>query len=539
MSAGRTTNPSNLILGTALLAALIAYAPSLPFGYLALQDGAHLFQNLRVSYGLSPEGWPQVFDTTPAWQPTVWLSHLLDMTMFGPSAGPRRLENLLIHLANMILLFVVLRRWTGQEVPAAIAAALFGLHPLRSEAIVWVSQRSVLLVTLFLLLAIWLAQRGNRIPAAFSAVLSLLAIPISQPDNATAWLAGAWFHVRESFWPANLAIDGHPTGSIEAMLGAGVIAVLVLAGLLMQYRGNTVAAWSFWWTAAACLVFFCAPARAGRWTYVAHLGLWTALVWTVREFLPGQASNFAKLAVALMLVFAGAAWVRNSDFRDTFTLLRQTRDAAGLSQPLQLSLAQLLFEAGRYTESELEFRRYTVMAPNSGDGWAGLGNTLLSQKRQPDAAAAFREGTRRDPNLPSNYYGLGLAELNQGHRAEATAALTKALDLKLEGGAAAVACNNLGSILAQDKRFPEAQAWFEKAIEYDIRFVAAHRNLALVLNDQGRRLAAIAHLEKKGLLWTNNDEILGRLRVDLLNMQSIEEQRRMLQERERQKKKQQ
>lgn len=539
MSAGKTTNPSNLILGAALLVALIAYAPSLPFGYLALQDGAHLFQNLRVSYGLSPEGWPQVFDTVPAWQPTVWLSHLLDMTMFGPSAGPRRLENLLIHLANIILLFVVLRRWTGEGVPAAIAAALFGLHPLRSEAIVWVSQRSVLLVTLFLLLAIWLAQRGNRIPAAASAVLASLAIPISQPDTATAWLAGAWFHIRESFWPMNLAIDGPLTGSLEAALGVGMVALLALAGFLMQRRGNTVAAWSFWWTAAACLLFFCAPARAGRWSYVAHLGLWTAIVWTIRGLVPAQAANFAKLAIALMLVFAGLTWARNGDFRDTFALLGQTRTAAGLSQPLQLSLAQLLFEAGRYVESEQEFRVYTRMAPNSGDGWAGLGNTLLSQKRQADAAAAFREGTRRDPQLASNYYGLGLAELNQGHPAEATAALTRALDLKLEGGAAAVACNNLGSIMAQQKRFPEAQAWFEKAIQFDIRFVAAHRNLALVLNDQGRRMAAIDHLEKKGLLWTGNDEILGRLRVDLLNMQSLEEQRRALQERDRQKKKQQ
>ena len=517
----KPSSPSILILGAALLVAFLVYAPSLGFAFLPLSDGPHLFQNLRVSYGLSSEGWAQVFDPQPAWQPVTWISHLVDMSLLGPSASLRRLENVLLHLVNMALLFLVLRRWTGEAIPAAFAAALFGLHPLRSEAVVWVAQRGILLVTLFALLTLWFATQGRRIPAAIAAMLALLSFPVTAPDTFREWLAAMWFHLRESVWPVNLAIGGSPSSSLEMGLGAAVLAVLIGGGFLLREK-NQVAAFGLWWTAAAMLLFFTAPARAGRATYLAHLGLCTALVWIVSRIGASQIVLIARATGVLLAVFAGLTWARNSDFRDPFALLGQTRSAAGLSSDLQLSFAQLLFESGRFVESEKEFRSYTRMEPQSGNGWAGLGNALLSQKRQEDAAAAFREGTRRDPKFASNYYGLGLAETNLRQGAQAIASFEQAIKLGLDANPSAVACNNIGSILAGEKKFAEAQAWFERAIEYDIRFVAAHRNLALVLNDQGKRRAAINHLQTKGLLWTNNDEVLGRLNVDLINLESVE-----------------
>lgn len=517
-------SPAFLVLGAALLLALIVYAPSIGFGYLPISDGAHLYQNGRVAEGLGG-GWSQVFDPQPVWQPVTWISHLVDMTFLGPAASWRRVENLLIHLANMGLLFLVLRRWTGQPVAAAFAAALFGLHPLRSEPVVWIAQRGVLLTALFALTAAWMALRGQRVGAAILAVVSVLAIPVSTPDALSEWLAAQWFHARESFWPVNLAIAGLPASSTEMALGAGIVIVLVAAGFLVRTR-NRVAAYGLWWTAATMLIFCAAPARAGRGTYVAHLGLWAAVVWLIRDLAGARAALVARAAAAVLFLCAGLTWARNSDFRDVFSLLTQTRSAAGLPSDLQLSLAQLLFDAGRHVESEQEFRQLVKQTQQSGDAWAGLGNTLLAQKKQPEAAEAFREGTRRAPGMASNYYGLGIVETNLRRLPEARSAFEKALALKLDGRPAAIACNNVGSFLAAEKKFPEAQAWFERAVEFDIRFVPAHRNLALVLIDQGKRGAAMNHLQNKALLWTNNDESLGRLNVDLLNLESQAAQRR-------------
>ena len=510
-------SPALVLLGASLLVALLIFAPSLGFPYLPLEDGAHVYANQRVLEGLGGGGWGQVFDAQPVWQPVTWMSHLVDST-FGGSVTGRRGMNLLLHLVNTILLFLVLRRGTGQAGAAAIAAALFALHPLRSEPVVWIAHRGALVVALFALLAAWFALRGQRIVAGVAAVMSLLAIPFRAPDSLNGWLAAQWFHARETFWPVDLAIDGMPAGSLEAGLGAAVLLLLAASGFLLRSR-IPVAAYGLWWTAAAMALFFGAPARAGHGTYVAHLGLMAALVWMVSELAGPQRVVLARARVVLLLGLAGLTWLRNSNFRDVFALLTQTRTAAGLTQELQLSLAQLWFEAGNFAASEQEFREYLKRVPNSGDGWAGLGNTLLALKRQQDAADAFREGTRRAPQSSASYYGLGIAETNLNRRPEGTAALEKSLQLGLTGRPAAIACNNLGSFLAAEKKYPEAQKWFERAIEFDLQFVQAHRNLALVLNDQGKRRAAIAHLQFKALLWTNNDETLGRLNVDLMNLE--------------------
>ncbi|MBY0375453.1 MAG: tetratricopeptide repeat protein [Bryobacteraceae bacterium] len=505
------------ILGVALLLALIVYAPSLGFGYLPLKDGAHIYLNDR--------GWDQVFNPQPVWQPVTWISHLFDASLLGPDASGRRLENLFIHLANMVLLFLFLRRATGEAVPAAMAAALFGLHPLRSEPVVWISQRGALLIAFWALLAAWLALRGQRVAAGLAAVVSVLAIPFPPLGSIEGWLAAAWFHGRETVWPVSLAFARAKVSSMEAALGAIVLVALAGGGFLLRSK-SPVAARGLGVAAAAMVLFFSAPERVAHGAYLAHLGLAPALVWLIRDAAGARAVSVARAAMVLLLVLAGLTWARNSDFRDAFSLLTQTRSAAGLPADLQLSLAQLLFEAGRQVESEQEFRQLVKQTPQSGDAWAGLGNTLLAQKKQQEAAEAFREGTRRAPGMASNYYGLGIVETNLNRPAEARMAFEKALALKLDGRPAAIACNNMGSFLAAEKKFPEAQAWFERAVEFDIRFVPAHRNLALVLNDQGKRGAAINHLQNKALLWTNNEESLGRLNVDLLNLESQAAQRR-------------
>jgi len=73
--------------------------------------------------------------------------------VFGPSAGWHHRVNVLYHLLNTELLFLVLWRMTGGMWQSAFVAALFGVHPLHVESVAWVAERKDVLSTLFWILA--------------------------------------------------------------------------------------------------------------------------------------------------------------------------------------------------------------------------------------------------------------------------------------------------------------------------------------------------------------------------------------------------
>jgi len=85
----------------------------------------------------------------------TWLSHMLDCELFGLNPGMHHLTNLLFHMANSILLFLILRRMTGAIWQSAFVAALFALHPLHVESVAWVAERKDVLSTLFWMLTMW------------------------------------------------------------------------------------------------------------------------------------------------------------------------------------------------------------------------------------------------------------------------------------------------------------------------------------------------------------------------------------------------
>ena len=98
---------------------------------------------------------------------------MLDVQFFGLNAGWHHLTNLLLHLANCILLLLVLKRMTGALWRSAFVAALFALHPLHVESVAWVAERKDVLSTFFFMLTIWVwtryaegdltgGNRGNR-----------------------------------------------------------------------------------------------------------------------------------------------------------------------------------------------------------------------------------------------------------------------------------------------------------------------------------------------------------------------------------------
>jgi hypothetical protein len=129
----------------ALVAATVAvYWPVTRFGFINFDDPSYVVENKSVAQGLTWPGIVWAFQTghSANWHPLTWLSHMLDVQVFGLQAGPHHLVNLLFHVANTLLLFLVLQRMTGAVWRSAFVAGLFALHPLPARTWLMLSPKA-------------------------------------------------------------------------------------------------------------------------------------------------------------------------------------------------------------------------------------------------------------------------------------------------------------------------------------------------------------------------------------------------------------
>jgi hypothetical protein len=164
------------IAGLLAALALVLYWPTGGFEFLSYDDPDYVTGNRQVVAGLSAEGarWAFGFHASN-WHPLTWLSHMLDVELFGVAAGPMHHVNAGLHALNAALLFLALVALTRRTWPALIVAALFAVHPLRVQAVAWISERKELLSsTCFLALLLAYARHVRRPSTATHAGLFVL-----------------------------------------------------------------------------------------------------------------------------------------------------------------------------------------------------------------------------------------------------------------------------------------------------------------------------------------------------------------------------
>ncbi|MGA2281783.1 MAG: tetratricopeptide repeat protein [Verrucomicrobiota bacterium] len=145
------------LLGLLLaLITLLAYWPASYDGFVNYDDQGYVTENSVVQKGLTWTGIKWAFTTSRAsyWHPLTWLSHMADCELFGLNPGAHHLVNVLFHMANVALLFLLLLRLTGELWPSAFIAALFAWHPLHVESVAWIAERKDVLSTFFALLTL-------------------------------------------------------------------------------------------------------------------------------------------------------------------------------------------------------------------------------------------------------------------------------------------------------------------------------------------------------------------------------------------------
>lgn len=151
------------------LAALLAltvgsYRPALEAGFVDFDDTTYVSGTPQVARGLDPEGmrWALTAMHFANWHPLTWISHMADVELYGQQPAGHHATNLVLHVLNVALLFLVLRSLTGDPWPSFFVAGVLALHPANAESVAWIAQRKTLLSTGFALLCIGSYGRHAR-----------------------------------------------------------------------------------------------------------------------------------------------------------------------------------------------------------------------------------------------------------------------------------------------------------------------------------------------------------------------------------------
>jgi Flp pilus assembly protein TadD len=204
-----------LVLGLCVLT-LAGYLPALRNGFVGFDDPQYVYENPHVRAGLTLDGlrWALTASVADHWHPLTMVSHMADVQLFGLNPKGHHLTSLILHLANVLLLFAVLRRMTGAPRRSAVVAALLAVHPTHVESVAWIAERKDLLCGLFWMLALAAYLRYVRAPSVGRYLLVAAAFAGSLASKAMAISLPAVLLLLD-FWPlGRVALGGWPSGGL-------------------------------------------------------------------------------------------------------------------------------------------------------------------------------------------------------------------------------------------------------------------------------------------------------------------------------------
>ena len=180
------------------------YWPLTGHPFINFDDNQYIVENPHVTSGLSWNNVVWAFQSGEAanWHPLTWISHMIDCDLFGLNPSGHHLMNLLFHIANTLLLFLLLKRMTGAMWRSAFVAALFAWHPLHVESVAWASERKDTLSAFFWMLTLLAYVRYAKKPTVTGYLLTLLLFAcglMSKPMVVTL----PFVLLLLDFWPLN------------------------------------------------------------------------------------------------------------------------------------------------------------------------------------------------------------------------------------------------------------------------------------------------------------------------------------------------
>ena len=516
--------------------------------FINYDDDLYVTANHYVRPGLTLKGIIWSFATGHAknWHPLTWLSHMLDVQLYGMNPGQHHITNLLFHIVNTLLLFLVFRRMTGHLWQSGFVAALFALHPLHVESVAWVAERKDVLCAFFWMLTVWSYIRYVERPGVYRYLVILLFFILglmSKPMIVTL----PFVLLLLDYWPLGRirypkSIDSIPLYSnppifhlvwekiplfiLSALSSIATFLVQQSGGALgslneyslsvrianalvsyVSYIGKTV--WPFhlailyphpgmlpfWKVAGASLLLASITLMAIRvmkrhpWFIVGwlwYIGMLVPVIGIVQVGLQGMADRYTY--VPLIGIFIIIVW-GVSELVAGWRYKKIMLGAIG-GVSLLILMATTWVQVGYWKDSITLFKRALDVTSDNYGAHNNLGNGLAARGKTSEAIGHYLNALLINPDYAVAYNNLGLALAKKGRTSEAIGHYSEALRINPDFKEAH---NNLGLAFAEQGNPTEAICHYIRALQIDPGYSRAHINLGGTLVAQGKPEKAIYH----------------------------------------------
>ena len=542
-----------LIYFALAVSTLLVFCQARNFDFINYDDNEYVSENQHVLNGLTQDGIIWAFTTTPHvgnWHPITWLSLMLDCQLFGTNAGWMHFVNLLLHIANTLLLFAVLKKMTGSLWPSAFVAAAFALHPMHVESVAWIAERKDVLSTLFWMLTLLAYVSYVKRPATlrYLVTITIFAIGLlTKPMLVTL----PFVLLLLDYWPLNrfdspkAERQSHRTVPvvnkrqilyriiIEKIPFFALVAVSSVITFLVQRAGGAIVNIN-----ALPLKDRAANAFLSYARYIGKM-FWPQ---NLAVFYPFDADSFAfwqvAMCVLLLLVISifvirfgrnqkyllvgwfwfvgtlvpviGFVQVGIQAYADRYTYISyiglfimiawglpellskwpQRKIALGMAAAMVLTAMGIgaYRQVGYWSNSIALFSHAIEVTQNNALAHYNLGVAYGKLGRHQDAMEAYQQAIRIKPDYADAHCNLGAAYGKLGRNKDAIKSYKQAIRIKPDN---AESHNNLGAAYGKLGRYQEAIESLKQAIRIKPDYANAHNNLGfayLMTGDKGSAL---------------------------------------------------
>lgn len=533
-----------------MAAILIVYSGVINFDFIIFDDTQYVTGNHHVQSGLTKENlaWSFSFQDkgNTYWHPLTWISHMLDVELYGMNPGRHHLSNVFFHMAGVLLLFLTLYRMTGAIWPSAVAAALFALHPINVESVAWISERKNVLSTFFWMLTLFAYGYYHERPGMlryltvlFVFTLGLLAKPMLVTLPFVLLLLDYWPLGRNSRPAPNgisektvyhLIIEKIPLFLLSGLAvylassslsGAGNYASLESIPMTLRIGNASVSYIKYigkmiWpahlaifysypesvpiWQITGALIFLVSVSIFVLFLLKQHAYLAVGWFWFVGTLIPVsglvQAGLWPAMAdrwayVPLIGLFIMIAW-GGKEIVNRWQPERITLAFAALALLMTLLMVARI-QVGHWANSITIFE-YAIAA--TGGNWVAhnnLGKTLTDLGNDTEAFQHYADALRHNPNSAHAHVNFGSALLGQGKIDEAVDHFN--LALKLDPNFVE-AYNNLGLAHLRRGHIEDAVYHFRIALQKKPYHAHANQNLKLAILIQEKINRAVRRMRQ-------------------------------------------
>jgi len=543
--ASLTKNQLRILICVVLASAtLVLYLPVTRHNFINIDDQRFVIENPHVRDGLTWPGIVWAFQTTQTenWHPLTWITHMMDCQFYGLNPAGHHLTNLLVHIANTLLLFLLLNKLTGAIWRSFIVAALFAWHPLHVESVAWIAERKDVLSAFFWMLTLLTYTRyaqerskADYFLALFYFTCGLMSKPMVVTLPFVLLLLDFWplqrFQVESSgfgvqssmavklicekipFFALAIAASivtffAQKTGE-ELMPLADAPLSLRIDNSLLAYAGylskifcpvNLAVFYPYSYSTGWLVGFGCAlllilctglfvwHARGQPYLLVGWLWFLGTLVPTigiVQVGLQSMADRYTYLPSIGILILA--VWGVN-DLLNSHPQKIKIAAVAG-SIVFAVCLAITSIQIG-YWQNSITLARHAIeVTENNYVAYDSIGRALTERGQVDEALPFFEEAARVGPHYLQSQINLAFVLQSKNRQAEAIKYWERAVQLSPNDPG--WRCD-FGMALVQDGRLEDAADQFNKVIRLHPDFFMAHYDLASDLFKQGKTAEAVA-----------------------------------------------